>query len=117
MKALYLLLIIVILQGCKHFDAKVVEAYQREPYTIESSHTQSVRVGRIGNRWEYEDVEVVSTRNVGETFNLHIIDCNGEEYDLGLPVEDSLKYSVGDSIRVYQEAVFGGVVKVKKLNP
>ena len=102
--------------SCKHFDAKVTEAYQREPYYIHSTHTESVRTGRVGNRFSYEDVQVTHSRHVGRTFNLHIVDKNGEGYDLGLPTKDNLKFAVGDSIRVYQEALFGGVVKVKKLN-
>ena len=116
MKTFYLLIIIVLFTSCKHFDAKVTEAYQREPYSIESSHTESVRTGRVGNRFSYEDIQVTHSRRVGRTFNLHIVDKNGEGYDLGLPTKDSLMYSVGDSIRIYQEAIFCGVVKVKKLN-
>ena len=116
MKTFYLLIIIVLFTSCKHFDAKVTEAYQREPYSIESSHTESVRTGIVGNRCSYEDVQVTHSMHVGRTFNLHIVDKNGEWYDLGLPTKDSLKFAVGDSIRAYQEAIFGGVVKVNKLN-
>ena len=116
MKRVIFIAIVLLIAGCKHFDAKVTAAYIREPYTIESSHTESVRSERVGTRWTYDDVEVISTRNTGETFNLHIIDCNGEGFNLGLPTKDSLKFNVGDSVRVYQEALFGGVVKVKKLS-